>query len=77
MCRVRAHLCPGGTPENSPPIYRWVYATNLEVPVGTAEAGDVSRPYRDFGVFRDTPTDKSVGYYQASLRDFRNVLAKL
>ncbi len=72
-------LCPGGTFGNSPAIYCWDHEIENGSPGGTADKGSIywshgrfSRPSGTEKRMCPFPTVKTVGYYQASLRDFRN-----
>jgi hypothetical protein len=74
-------FAPEGPSDNSPVIYHWVNVTSQhESPVGTigivatkTVSLKFSRPYGTFlDVIHPYPSDKSLGYYQVSLRDRQN-----
>jgi len=76
--------CPNGATENSPEFQRWVNQfETVSSPAGTAElcavmptaAHDFSRPYGTRFSNARIPTVETVGYFQASLRDWNGVNA--
>src|SRR6185503_11964007 len=76
--------CPNGATENSPAFQRWVNEFgSVSSPAGTAElcvvtptaAHDLSRPYGTRFSNVRIPTVETVGYFQASLRDWNGVNA--
>ena len=81
--QLRLLFVPPGTPDNSPPIYRWVHRTlaahspgrgdrpprrrPAACAVATVFAG-FCRPWRDWSVRRGrSPTVETVGYFRLSL----------
>ncbi len=72
-------FCPRGTSDNSPAIYCWDPEIENGSPGGTADRVCIywshdrfSRPSGTKKGGCSFPTVKTVGYYQSSLRDFRN-----
>src|SRR5262245_33511131 len=63
---------PAGTPENSPPIYRWVdESTNQPSPAGDdrkslALPNGFFRPYGTGRILRTQPTVETAGYCRSS-----------